>query len=113
MTIGRQVQEGWNDLALKHNLILNISGIPPLSHFSFPGEHAMTMKSLFVQLMLEKGFLASTLFYAMYAHQREHIKRYLQATDKAFSEISELNRTGNLSNYLKGLPASQGFRRLV
>ncbi len=71
------------------------------------------MKTLLVQLMLERDFLASTLFYAMYAHQSEHVEEYLRALDDVFAEISELNRKGNLEKRLKGPSASKGFRRLT
>ena len=56
-----------------------------MSHFSFDGEHAEAMKAYFIQLMLEQGFLASSLYYAMYAHTDEHVHLYLEAVDKALS----------------------------
>ena len=71
------------------------------------------MKALFVQLMLEKGFLASNLFYAMYAHQDEHVEQYLDAADEAFQEISESLHEGTLERKLKGQPSSSGFKRLI
>lgn len=113
MTIGKMVQEGWRKLSSRNGLNINIGGIPPLSHFSFEYGNAMAMKALFIQLMLEKGFLASTLFYAMYAHQKEHVEKYLNAVDEVFSEILEANKTGSLEKRLKGLPASAGFKRLT
>ncbi len=113
MEIGSQVQEGWRVLSSKNGLNIRIGGIPPLSHFIFEYDNAMTMKSLFVQLMLERGFLASTLFYAMYAHQTYHVEQYLRAVDEVFAEISKANQTGNLEKLLKGLPASAGFKRLI
>lgn len=113
MSIGKLVQEGWHNLASKHGLNIDIGGIPPLSHFSFEYDNASAMKALFVQLMLERGFLASTLFYAMYAHQNHHIEEYIRAVDDVFAEISELNQTGDLEKSLKGPPASEGFKRLT
>ncbi len=113
MTVGKMVQEGWKKLSIKNGLNIIIGGIPPLSHFSFEFENAMAMKALFVQFMLKKGFLASTLFYAMYAHKKEHVEQYLHAVDVAFAEISEVNKTGSLEKRLKGSPATEGFKRLV
>lgn len=113
MTIGKQVQEGWTRLAKKNGLNINIGGIPPLSHFSFEYDNALSIKALFVQLMLEKGFLASTLFYAMFAHQSHHVEQYLQSVDEVFSEISEANQVGNLEKRLRGKPATAGFKRLT
>lgn len=113
MTIGKQVQEGWTLLAKKNNLKIDIGGIPPLSHFSFEYDNALSIKALFIQLMLEKGFLVSTLFYAMFAHQSHHVEQYLQSVDEIFSEISEANQAGNLEKRLRGKPATAGFRRLT
>ena len=92
---------------------IDIGGIPPLSHFSFDGDNPMATKAYFVQLMLERGFLASTLFYAMYAHQDEHVISYLRAVNETFSEIFTAKQKGNLDTMLKGRPASQGFKRLT
>ena len=65
VSIGKQIQQGWKNLANKRGLKIHVGGIPPLSHFVFEYEDALTIKVLFVQLMLENGFLASNLFYAM------------------------------------------------
>ncbi|MDO8282158.1 MAG: aminotransferase class III-fold pyridoxal phosphate-dependent enzyme [Thermodesulfovibrionia bacterium] len=113
MSIGQQIQSGWASLAKKNDLKISVGGIPPLSHFSFDYDDAMSMKALFVQLMIEKGFLASTLFYSMYAHEETHVEKYLNAVDGAFSMIVEANRAGTLRKLLKGLPTTAGFKRLV
>jgi glutamate-1-semialdehyde 2,1-aminomutase len=113
VAIGNQVQQGWARLAEKNGLRIQVGGIPPLSHFSFEHDDGLAMKALFVQLMLEKGFLASTLFYAMYAHQDSHVQEYLRAVDKAFAEISQASQEENVQDCLKGLPASTGFKRLA
>jgi len=112
MAIGKQMQAGWTFLAQKNCLRIDVGGIPPLSHFSFEYDNALSMKAFFVQLMLEKGYLASTLFYAMFAHQSHHVEQYLQSVDDAFSEISEANQKGRLERRLRGKPATSGFKRL-
>jgi len=113
MTIGKQVQEGWTRMAKKNNLKIDVGGIPPLSHFSFEYDNALSMKALFVQLMLEKGFLSSTLFYAMFAHQSHHVEQYLKSVDEIFATISYANKAGELEKRLTGKPASPGFKRLT
>ena len=111
--IGRQVQEGWALIADKSNLKIKVGGIFPCSHFAFQYDTAQSMKAYFVQLMLERGFLASNLFYAMYAHEDHHVKDYLEAVDRAFSEISEANQKGDIKKRLKGSLSSVGFKRLT
>jgi glutamate-1-semialdehyde 2,1-aminomutase len=113
MDIGIKIQRGWQDCADKNGLVIDIGGIPPLSHFSFDGDNPMAMKAYFVQLMLDRGFLASTLFYAMNAHQNEHVISYLGTVNEAFSEIFTAKQKGILDTMLKGEPASQGFKRLT
>jgi glutamate-1-semialdehyde 2,1-aminomutase len=113
MAIGKQVQEGWRKCATKNGLHIEVGGIPPLSHFAFISENPMSMKAFFVQLMLERGFLASTLFYSMFAHSREHVEQYLQAVNDVFARIAQAKETGILEKELKGAPASKGFTRLA
>lgn len=113
ISAGSQVQAGWADAARKSGLDIRIGGIPPLSHFSFECDNALSMKALFVQLMLEKGFLASTIFYAMYAHNEECINSYLNAVNEIFSKLVDIYKKGRLEKELKGKPATAGFKRLI
>jgi len=111
--IGKQVQEGWASLALKHGIEIHVGGIFPISHFSFEYENRLAVKALFIQLMLEKGFLATLAFYAMYAHQSSHVERYLSAVDEAFDMIAKAQKAGDVERQLKGKPAMSGFKRLT
>jgi len=110
---GEKVQVGWKKCALKNNLKITVSGIEPLGHFSFDHEEALVLKTLYTQCLLERGFLATTTFYASYAHKPLHVEKYLQATDEAFHFISKKLATGNPRKYLKGPVAHTGFRRLT
>jgi glutamate-1-semialdehyde aminotransferase len=110
---GKQVQEGWQRIADKHGVSIEVSGIYPLGHFSFEHKDPMVLKTFFTQLMLERGFLATTAFYASYAHKQEHIDNYLAATDEAFGFISEAIKKGCPEKYLKGSVCHTGFKRLT
>lgn len=111
--IGNQIQNGWKRLSDKHQLKINVVGIPPLSHFNFGYDNALAVKALFVQLMLERSFLASNMVYVMYAHTTEHVEKYLKACDESFALLSEAVRAGKVESLLKGAPASAGFKRLT
>lgn len=111
--VGDRMQAGWRTLLAKHRLPGHVRGIPPLSHFAFDHPLAQSLKALFVQLMLERGFLASNSFYAMYAHQFEHVDAYLDAADKAFAEIAVALERGEVEKRLEGKPSSVGFKRLT
>ncbi|MEI8349166.1 MAG: aminotransferase class III-fold pyridoxal phosphate-dependent enzyme [Candidatus Omnitrophota bacterium] len=111
--IGKEMREGWKKLALCHGLKLEFSGILPLGHFSFQHENPIVLKTLFTQLMLEEGFLATTAFFASYSHKEEHMEKYFNAVDKAFSFLSRAIKEGNPKRYLKGPVCHSGFQRLT
>jgi glutamate-1-semialdehyde aminotransferase len=111
--IGKKMMEGWESLASRHDLNIEVSGIDPLGHFDFKYENPLVLKTLFTQLMLEKGFLASTAFYASFAHKEEHLESYLKAADEAFGFISKSIAEGKTEKYLKGPVCHTGFKRLT
>jgi glutamate-1-semialdehyde 2,1-aminomutase len=111
--LGSRVQKGWSECAERYDLQVQVGGIAPLSKFSFDGPDPLALKALFVQLMLDQGFLASTLYYSMYAHTEIHITQYLEAVDHAFEEIAECIELENVLEQLRGHPAVPGFKRLT
>lgn len=113
MAIGEKVQAGWKRIAEVHGVGIHIGGLKPLGHFIFEHEKALSLKALFVQLMLDKGFLASNLFYAMHAHNDAHVESYLEAADESFALLSEAIDRGDIDQRLQGQPASSGFKRIA
>ena len=107
------VRDGWKELAAKHGLDIHVSGVLPMGHFSFNYSESLSMKSLFVQMMLERGFLATTGYYAMYAHTEEHCRKYLNAVDEVFQELAKLQKEGKIEQTMLGGPVSAGFTRLA
>ena len=113
VALGERVQSGWLESASRNGLSIHVEGMKPMGHFNFEGDRAQAMKAYFIQLMLEQGFLASNLFYAMYAHTFDHVSRYLAATDSAFEQIVYALAQGDLEKRLLGKPSSVGFRRVT
>ena len=113
VALGEEVQNGWMQASTDHGLPIKVSGIKPMGHFMFDVEEKQVMKAYFIQLMLEQGILASTLFYAMYAHSFDHVNTYLKALNTAFAEINETRKRGRLEKELKGKPSVSGFARLA
>ena len=99
--IGKRVQSGWKSAADRHGLKISIYGIPPLAHFSFDYENGQTIRTLFTQEMLDKSFLATSAFYASYAHQDHHIESYLKALDEIFGFIAEAIEKDEVEKLLK------------
>ncbi len=113
ISIGKKVKEGWKALAHKHHISIDVSGMDPLGHIDFKYENPLVLKTLFTQLMLDKGFLASTAFYASYAHKEEQVENYLETVDNVFGFISKSIAEGNPEKYLKGPVCHAGFKRLT
>jgi glutamate-1-semialdehyde aminotransferase len=112
VVIGRSVQEGWKACARAAGLSIHVSGIPPLSHFEFVHSEPLLLKTLFTQFMLERGFLASTVFYSSLAHTPSHVGAYLAAAGEVFSLLADAVKNGKERSLLKGEICHAGFRRL-
>lgn len=113
INIGKMVQDGWKKTANSCGINIHVSGIEPLSHFVFKHKEPLVCKTLFTQLMLEKGFLAACDFYASWAHKNNDIEAYLNAVKGTFSEMSGMLSKGDLKQYLKGPVCHSGFKRLA
>jgi glutamate-1-semialdehyde aminotransferase len=109
---GKRVFEIWKSCAEKNDLQIDIGGIYPLGHFAFSYNNPLLFKTLFTQIMLEKGFLANTAFYLSYAHKAEHIDKYEKAVKETFEIISESISRGDSEKMLKGPVCHGGFKRL-
>lgn len=110
---GNMIQEGWRKAAAQTSLDIDVGGIPPLSHFTLNCKDSQLAHTLYTQIMLEKGFLATKAFYATYAHKDEHITEYLRSTEDAFEIIASAIKGDSFSKLLKGPPAQTGFKRLT
>jgi glutamate-1-semialdehyde aminotransferase len=111
--IGKLVQEGWKKVAKEVGLQIKVSGIYPLGHFSFEYDNATAIKTIFTKLMLEKGFLATTAFYASYAQSEQDIKKYLKAVKESFSLIKKALDNNTLEQCLDTPICHSGFQRLT
>lgn len=111
--VGKQVQEGWEIAAKKVNLKIKVSGIYPLGHFEFIDDNPLVLKTLFTQIMLEEGFLATNAFYASFSHSVDIVDKYLISVEKAFSIIVQSIEKGNSEELLKGPICQSGFKRLT
>lgn len=113
MAVGQRVQACWSAAAARAHLAVEITGIPPLSHLSFRSENGRAVRTLFTQLLLERGFLAGSAFYATYAHQEDHLRSYAAAVEEAFDVLGQALERGAVERLLKGPVAHSGFQRLA
>lgn len=111
--VGRTVRGIWQNTAEKHGIKINLAGSLPLSSFVFDyGDKSQILKTLFIQEMLDRGFLASTLLFASYAHKPKHFVLYKKALDGAFLTIKRALDSGDPKKFLRGGVAHTGFSRL-
>jgi glutamate-1-semialdehyde 2,1-aminomutase len=111
--IGRMVQAGWSAAASGAGLPITVSGLPALSHFTINLENAQAVRTLFTQMMLERGFLATNAFYAMYAHTEQHVEKYLTAVGEVFQQLATAVDRNEVERLLRGPVAHSGFHRLT
>ena len=111
--LGKKLFLIWKKLSEKHNLFVDISGLPSLAKYNFKSKNAQAYKTFVTQEMLKHKFLAANVVYLSTAHNEKVLKKYSEYLDKIFYKISECEK-GNLSisNILK-YPVSQSlFGRL-
>ena len=110
--IGKNVQQKWKEIASSYSLHLNIGGIPGLSNFSFEKNNAELM-TLFIQKMLDKGFLVTNQFYPTYAHKEDHLNQYFDAFDIVMKDIKKNIDENTFMENLRGPVKHTGFSRLL
>ena len=110
--IGQMVRDGWGVAAERTGLPITIGGLVPLSHFAIQHPEAQAATTLFTQLMLERGFLATKAFYTTFAHQDAVIEEYLQAAEDVFGVVAQALERGTVKSLLDGPVAHAGFTRL-
>jgi len=110
---GELINKSWNDLAQKHGLNIEISGIPPLTHLTFKADNPSEIQTFYTQEMLAKGYLLGASVYSTYAYSDGIIAKFISDSDTVFKSIQHLIKTGDIKKRLKGGCKHSGFRRLV
>ena len=109
---GKIIGERWQNLAAKHNLNIQLSGIPALICFSFASQNHFAYKTLITQEMLAKGYLATTSVYACTEHTQDIIDGYFDTLDPVFGVIAECEAGRDIATILKSPVCHSGFKRL-
>ena len=113
VAIGQRVQAGWKAAAAKAGLPIKVSGIPPLASFSVDHPEAPALVTLFIQDLMDRGYLAADRFYANLKHEDQHIVGYLEAVEASFTHLVEAIEQGNITDRLRGPVKHTGFKRLA
>jgi len=114
--IGSQMQSLWWNLSDETGLAIRVGGLPTLSHFEIKGVEGndpLALRTLFTQLMLERGYLAWCQFKPSYAHRQEHLAAYRISCREVFAIIHRAIEQRIVAKMLKGPISHAGFKRLV
>jgi len=112
--IGSRVQKAWREIGAKYKLPVKVpDAYPAFAEFEFAGNNAPELKTLYVQEMLRRGFLATTTLYVCMAHTDQIVDKYIAAIEEVFCEIGEAAAKGDVNARLKGPVAHTGFQRLL
>jgi glutamate-1-semialdehyde 2,1-aminomutase len=112
---GRRVQSIWRDVGEAAGLAVEVGhpDMPPFSHLAFSHAQPQAVRTLYCQLMLERGYLDNGNFYATCAHTNQILDRYAEAVRDAFGHIYDAVRAERVAEELKGPVAHTGFARLT
>ena len=104
---GEHICNGWKHLANKWGIEIKVKNdFLPIPYFEFARDHPYN-RTLFIQEMLKRGYLANNTVYVSFAHNEKNIKRYLNNVETVF----ELLSYGDLK--LETTLAKTGFTRLT
>jgi len=109
---GRDIGRRWLALAKKHDLPIQVRGLPALSSFNFMVPDMLKYKTLITQEMLKKGYLAANLIYVCTEHTPEVVDAYFDELDPIFALIAECESGRSVDDLLEGPVCHAGFKRL-
>jgi glutamate-1-semialdehyde aminotransferase len=110
--IGEYFQNKLKNLSIKHNIKLNISGLPCITTFTFNYENPLNIKTLFIQEMLKNGYITTLAFYATYAHNKLIIDKYLDEINNFFCKYKTHMENNTILQFLEGPVVHGGFQRV-
>ena len=109
--IGGRVREGLRELAQRHEVPLSFTGHHAMQYFHFDHPQTAALQTLWTVRMLRHGFLVSDGFYAMWAHQDQHVDAYLAACDPVFEELGQALKSGDVEQRIGGPVRQSGPAR--
>ena len=106
---GNLVKNIWKKNAQKHNLKIDVSGLPSLCSFAFDSKNPIEMNTFFNISMLQTGILGFRQFKPSFAHSEKDLKKYNEAVNLIFGEISKNKNKLKIESDLH----HTGFQRLT
>lgn len=112
--IGSSMQRHWRDAAARHGVPVTVhDGYPCLAHFAFDHPQANALKTLYIQELLKRGYLAGPVIYPTLAHTEAVVEQHAEAMDEVFAKLAESIAADHIQEDLEGPEAHVGFKRLL
>jgi glutamate-1-semialdehyde 2,1-aminomutase len=113
--LGERFQQGLRAIATRFAVLkIAIAGQPCAPSLAFQlGDQSIAAKALYIRKMLARGFMVSTQFYVMLAHDEEMVDRVLEHLSEVAEELSVLGELGTLQQEAGELQPQTGFTRLA
>jgi glutamate-1-semialdehyde 2,1-aminomutase len=110
---GRQLQDGYNQLAAKKGLATKASGLPcrTVVNFDAAAGDPLLQKSLVQQELIRHGVLWTGFHNLSFAHGEAEIAHVLAAYERALDALSTALAKGGLAESLRGRPVQAVFRK--
>lgn len=90
---------------------VEIEGLPALTTYRIRGFNPVVLRTFITERMLNRGYLATTAFYASVAHTNEILKSYFDALEDVMMKAVSFGPDA-ISDQLFSGPAQSGFRRM-
>ncbi len=112
-TIGQKIGEGWQRIASEVDLDIDLIGPNCLTTFSIKHDKSLELKTLFVQEMLKRNYLAGQTVYVSYAHKESDLEDYFAAIKEVFAILKDAIDKNDIEKRLDGPVCHAGFKRLT
>ena len=109
---GNYIIKNWQIIANRHNIQIDIKGLPSLCNFSIKSKNSDKYKTLITQELLKHRFLSSNTIYSSIAHTKSILNRYFDQLDKIFKLIQKCENGLNIDKLLENNIPQKGFERL-
>jgi glutamate-1-semialdehyde aminotransferase/spore coat polysaccharide biosynthesis protein SpsF (cytidylyltransferase family) len=110
---GKGIGDRWKALGNKHQLPINVSGLPSMIGFTIQSSDWLKYKTYITQEMLKESILASNVIYVCTEHSQYDVDNYFQVLEAIFKIISACeNDNLQIDSLLEGPVCHSSFRRL-
>ena len=111
--LGKEIKSHWRKMSETYNLGMIIGGIDALPTFVIPSADWLTLKTVYIEGMLDRGFLASNSFYPSTAITKKEIQLYKERSEEVFNVIGDIKAMKlDVNNCYSGVSCKPTFGRM-